>query len=91
MPTLYYRLNVVILSLLLRERLDDLPLLCENLMEHIARQHRLLPEEHLQALARLREHDWPGNVRELRNILERAIQLTDADTLEVACLERILP
>ncbi|HNP05776.1 MAG: sigma 54-interacting transcriptional regulator [Betaproteobacteria bacterium] len=90
---LYYRLNVVILSLPpLRERLDDLPLLCENLMEHIARQHRLLPKNiSPQALARLREHDWPGNVRELRNILERAIQLTDADTLEVACLERILP
>lgn len=90
---LYYRLNVVTLTLPpLRERLADLPLLCESLMERLARHLRLPPRNiSAGALTRLRHHDWPGNVRELSNVLERALQLTDGDTLDEACLALILP
>ena len=90
---LYYRLNVVCLRIPpLRERLADLPLLCEALIDQLARQLALPPRNITAgALARLRRHDWPGNVRELANVLERALQMSDADSLDVADLEPILP
>ena len=73
---LYYRISVFPIQLpALRERLEDLPLLAETLLQRIrgARGKRLSSE----ALARLQEHPFPGNVRELRNILERAALLAD--------------
>ncbi len=74
---LYYRLNVVRLDIPpLRSRMEDLPLLVENLMERI--NHKLGTDVFLispQALELLQNHDWPGNVRELENLLERAINL----------------
>jgi len=89
---LYYRLNVVTLNIPpLRDRLDDLPLLCEFLADHICRQlslpaHDVSPD----ILERLRRHGWPGNVRELANILERALLTADGHGLSVADLDRIL-
>lgn len=77
---LYYRLAVVTLHVpALRERLDDLPALCEDLLRGlcadlgIARK-QLTPE----AFEVLRAYTFPGNVRELRNILERCAILTDS-------------
>ena len=81
---LYYRLNVLNIPLPpLRERLDDLELLCEHLLEksgfrHGTRAREVGPE----AMDLLRRHDWPGNVRELRNVLERAMMNTDRGRLE---------
>ncbi|HVO79394.1 MAG TPA: sigma-54 dependent transcriptional regulator [Terriglobales bacterium] len=76
---LYYRLNVIPLSLPpLRERLDDIP----ELAEHFARLYapsgaspKLLPE----FLARLEQHPWPGNVRELANLMRRAVALSPGE------------
>ncbi len=69
---LFYRLNVVPIILPpLRERLEDLPLLVEDLMDDFHKKgfgrKKFLPG----ALHAMQRHDWPGNVRELRNFLER--------------------
>jgi DNA-binding NtrC family response regulator len=61
----------------LRERLEDLPLLCAFLLEEQARRTarrgmKVTPE----GLARLAAYDWPGNIRELANALERATILS---------------
>jgi two-component system, NtrC family, response regulator HydG len=73
---LYYRLCTFPIRLpALRERLDDLPVLCVALLARLAPERRLsLSGEALQAL---HQHDFPGNVRELRNVLELAAVLTD--------------
>lgn len=71
---LYYRLNVLPIQVPpLRERLDDLPALCDAILEELCSQHEL---DH-GALALLGQHAWPGNIRELRNVLERAALLSD--------------
>ncbi|MCC6074330.1 sigma-54 interaction domain-containing protein [Pseudomonas sp. GCM10022188] len=80
---LYYRLNVLPIALPpLRERLDDLPVLCEAILEQLGSSHELADD----ALALLRGHAWPGNIRELRNVLERAVLLGDRPHLDAAAL-----
>jgi transcriptional regulator with GAF, ATPase, and Fis domain len=71
---LYYRLSVFPLTLpSLRERLEDLPRLCEALLgEQAARTGRRGVRVSPEGLAHLRAYAWPGNVRELANVLERA-------------------
>ena len=71
---LYYRLNVFPLVLPpLRERLDDLPSLCEVLLaEQARRTGRSGFRVSAEGLAVLRAYSWPGNIRELANVLERA-------------------
>ncbi len=72
---LYYRLNVFELFVPpLRERLDDLPLLCQHFIRDFNRKHGTEVEGLRDgALDCLREYRWPGNVRELRNVMERAV------------------
>jgi len=69
---LYYRLNVVSVRMPpLRERLDDLPDLCEHVLARTQPRVALSPE----ALDVLQRYGWPGNVRELENELARAAAL----------------
>lgn len=77
---LYYRLNVVTLHLpLLRERKEDLPLLIRMILSKISKKENLgAIEISREAMDHLHRYDWPGNVRELENVLERAINFTDA-------------
>jgi len=83
---LYYRLNVVTIELTpLRDRREDVPVLIEHFVRHLARElHKPMPalSEDLQAF--LAGYVWPGNVRQLRNCLERMMVLaTDTElTLE---------
>jgi DNA-binding NtrC family response regulator len=72
---LYYRLNVVPLSIPpLRERTGDVPLLVEHfLRRHGKGQGYVVPPEVTTELSAYR---WPGNVRELENAVERAIALS---------------
>ncbi|MBV4504667.1 sigma 54-interacting transcriptional regulator [Pseudomonas sp. BW13M1] len=77
---LYYRLNVLPVQVPpLRERLEDLPALCEAILAELGSQYEL--EADAQAL--LGRHAWPGNIRELRNVLERATLLADQPRLGV--------
>ena len=78
---LLYRLRVFdILLPPLRDRRDDLPLLANQFLADLAGAlGRRLPRLSDDALDALLGHDWPGNVRELRNVLERAIILSDGD------------
>ncbi len=81
---LYYRLNTVQLRFpALRERPEDIPALAQALLEHLAadmgRAPPILPTETLKAI---QSHPWRGNVRELRNALERALVLSDGESLE---------
>jgi two-component system nitrogen regulation response regulator NtrX len=82
---LFDRLNVLPLSVpALRERKDDIPLLCERFLQQSA-QANDRPEKQLSAgaLALLTAYDYPGNVRELRNMIERLVILTrDAQITE---------
>jgi DNA-binding NtrC family response regulator len=85
---LYYRLNVIALHLpTLRERQDDIPLLATHFLERTALA-RGDAAKHLSAAAveALREYQWPGNVRELENALERAVILTEGDSIEPTAL-----
>ena len=77
---LYYRLNIFPITLPpLRERLADLPVLAETLLERLAQRHgRQPPRFSPEVIDRLLRHVWPGNVRELENLLERALILTPA-------------
>jgi DNA-binding NtrC family response regulator len=75
---LFDRLNVLPLSVpALRERKEDIPLLCERFLQQSARANDR-PEKRLSAgaLALLSAYDYPGNVRELRNMIERLVILT---------------
>ena len=89
---LYYRLNVVPIHLPpLRERLDDVPLLCEYLIERFAlglgvRNPGVTPE----ACDVLRGHDWPGNVRELANIMEQCLIFSRGRRIGEAEVKRVL-
>ena len=76
---LYYRLNVIELPLpALRERREDLPLLCRTLLERIATDSGIpTPKLSMALLAQLEQHPLSGNVRELENLLHRAIALGD--------------
>ena len=80
---LYYRLAVFPLSLPpLRERLDDLDLLAEDVLESLSRSGRGPWTLSQPALARLARHSWPGNIRELANVLERATIMQPEGVLE---------
>ena len=81
---LFYRLNVHLLRVPpLRERLSDLPLLAEKLVEDIATRFGTGPKRlDPIALELLSAYDWKrNNVRELRNILERMVIASDSDTI----------
>lgn len=74
---LYYRLNVISLSLPpLRERREDIPLLVTHFLKKFGeeRERKDLGVDPA-AMAALMSYDWPGNVRELENAIERAVIL----------------
>jgi DNA-binding NtrC family response regulator len=78
---LYYRLNVVPISLPpLRERIEDIPVLVQFFINEFNRKHQLDIQGIAEGAAEmLRGYPWPGNVRELRNVIERAVVLTKGD------------
>ena len=75
---LYYRLNVVPIALpSLAERIEDIPLLVDNLLAKVCRREGLeIKRAGPEALRRLMEYNWPGNVRQLENAIEKAIALS---------------
>jgi len=85
---LYYRLNVVAITLPpLRDRREDIPLLCQHFLETFA-QRDGLPEKRLsrEAHERLLLHPLPGNVRQLEHLLLQAWVMVEGNTIESADL-----
>ncbi|MEO6058329.1 MAG: sigma-54 dependent transcriptional regulator [Gemmatimonadales bacterium] len=80
---LYYRLNVVTLTLPpLRARRQDAPLLIDHFLRDLVARHGRGPMAvDPEAQRRLLAYDWPGNVRELQNVLERAMLLAEQDVI----------
>jgi formate hydrogenlyase transcriptional activator len=82
---LLYRLNVVPIQMPpLRERVADIPLLVESFIDRFGKRagkkFRTIDKKFLKVV---QAYGWPGNVRELQNIIERAVILSDGDTLAV--------
>jgi formate hydrogenlyase transcriptional activator len=82
---LLYRLNVVPVQMPpLRERVADIPLLVEYFIDRFAKRagkkFRTIDKKFLKVV---QAYSWPGNVRELQNIIERAVILSEGDTLAV--------
>ena len=89
---LYYRLEVFPIELpALRDRVSDIPLLAQHLVEVIAvRQGVDPPILTKEAAGLLEEHEWPGNVRQLANVLERAMIVGEGPRLEATDLKTLL-
>ncbi|WP_252273091.1 sigma-54-dependent transcriptional regulator [Pseudomonas subflava] len=69
---LYYRLNVFPIEMApLRERVEDIPLLMNELISRMEFEKRGSIRFNSAAIMSLCRHDWPGNVRELANLVER--------------------
>jgi Nif-specific regulatory protein len=95
---LYYRLNVVSLSMPpLRERREDIPLLANYFVQKYSDKcNRKVKGISSEARARLTNYDWPGNVREFENAIERALvlgttELILPEDLPEAVLETVVP
>ena len=80
---LFYRLNVLSIKLPpLRERTEDVPLLCRHFLTRFSqRLNKEVKEISPSAMSVLLNHHWPGNVRELENVIERAMILADETVL----------
>ncbi|HEY2368550.1 MAG TPA: sigma 54-interacting transcriptional regulator, partial [Polyangiaceae bacterium] len=77
---LFFRLGQIRLRLPpLRDRPDDMSVLCKKLLDDIAPDRDLLVES--DALEHLKSQSWPGNARELRNVLTRAAALAEGDII----------
>lgn len=79
---LYYRIAAFPIDLpSLRERPEDLRPLVEDLLARLSPERRVSVSR--SAYEALADHDFPGNIRELRNILERALIMTDGNRIDL--------
>jgi len=85
---LYYRLSVFPVSIPpLRDRREDIPLLCDHLLNQISKANNCAFKLNKQALIKLMQHSWPGNIRELRNIMQLAAALCDNQCIDDADIQ----
>jgi DNA-binding NtrC family response regulator len=88
---LYYRLNVLRIEVPpLRARDNDIALLAQYFVEGFSKEFKR-PVQSLSPLAEaaLRSYPWPGNVRELRNLVERAVLLSEGEMLQPGDFESL--
>jgi two-component system, NtrC family, response regulator AtoC len=83
---LYYRLNIIPIAVPpLRDRPEDIPLLVHHFLKKLSRNAEPadITAEAMQVLS---VYSWPGNVRELQNIIERAVVLSESNTITAEAL-----
>ncbi len=82
---LYYRLTIFPITLPpLRERKEDIPLLVTHLVNQLGQKlGKTIDAVPQETMAQLRNYSWPGNVRELRNVIERAVIITQGTQLHL--------
>lgn len=86
---LYYRLNVIPIHIpSLRERPEDIPLLCLHFLQNFNTKYNRNNQLSQDALDLLESYSWPGNVRELQNIIERLSVTNDNELIDS---DQILP
>ncbi len=82
---LYYRISTFPINLpALRDRLEDIPLLVNTILERITGRRKMHVSN--EVLACFSQYNFPGNIRELRNILELARVMTDSNLIEITHL-----
>ena len=89
---LFFRLNVIsVMVPPLRERGDDVLLIADHFIKQFSRslQKDIKVIEH-KLLQYLKNYEWPGNIRELKNAIERAVLLSDDNTLRLQHLFNVL-
>lgn len=76
---LYHRLAVIVIKVpALKDRLEDIPLLCEHFINQISLKDGVTAKSiQSAALKKLQDYPWTGNIRELRNVIERLMILGD--------------
>jgi DNA-binding NtrC family response regulator len=82
---LYFRISTIPLSFPpLRERIEDIPTVAQYLLNKVSvdlgRGELILDEDCIRAL---QAYSWPGNIRELRNVIERAVLLSDQHCITI--------
>ena len=88
---LFWRLNVVPIQVpLLRQRVEDVPLLVSDFVEDFSRKGLGRKTFTDDALALLMRHSWPGNVRELRNFVERIVIMCPDEKISAKTVEQYL-
>ena len=89
---LFHRLNVIPIKVpSLKERIEDIPILCNYFIEKICKEHGIKQKEiSNKAIDELKKMKWTGNIRELRNILERLIILSDKG-IELEDIKKYVP
>ncbi len=85
---LFYRLNVFPIEIpALRDRREDIPLLCEGILKKLNRSHsKDITGISATSLEALQTYNWPGNIRELENVLERAYIIETTQNLSIESL-----
>ncbi len=86
LPALLYRLNVFAIHVPpLRERIEDIPVLVEEIVSRLANDLHLtsLPALDSASVTALSGYHWPGNVRELRNVVERSLIISGGQSVNV--------
>ena len=76
---LYHRLAVIVIKVpALKDRLEDIPLLCKHFIQQISEKEGV-PAKSIEeaAIVKLQDYAWTGNIRELRNVIERLMILGD--------------
>jgi two-component system, NtrC family, response regulator HydG len=90
---LYYRMSTITIVVPpLRDRLTDIDLLAESMLERFAGKYgKSIAGFSPAALEAMYDYGWPGNVRELENVIERAVLLTSGSTVEAGVFPFVTP
>ena len=89
---LFHRLNVIPINVpSLKDRIEDIPMLCDYFIEKICKEHGIKQKEiSNKAIEELKKMNWTGNIRELRNVLERLIILSDKN-IDLVDVKKYVP